>query len=399
MCRRGTIRAALLLLAAAAAAACDLRPLSKFLDGAGPDALPADTGHDLPAADLLGPDAGPGCPGPPFGQIVDPGNTGGHYSAIAASPTGGVHISHHREKPAHGALHSWRATPGAPWQTETISSEGEVGSYSSIGLAPDGTIHVVFRDLTAATLVHATLSPGGTWQTQPLADTADDASDLAVGSAGSLHLVAYNAKNTEVVYLQRDPAGTWQPAVTLETDVSTWRRQPAVGISQTGVVHVCFGNGKGELVHRQGQPGSFSPAEVLDTGLQEIGADLAVAPDGKAHVIYNDEAAGVIKYVAQGTAGFDTPQELGTLSAIAKSYFGTHAAIAASDNGDLWVVYGDAQSALTVLRHTQDGWEPPLRPGFCCGSNLSAAVDPQGVLHIAHWQPSSDELRYTRICP
>lgn len=393
-----TITLALLL---ATLPACDLRPLTAGFDAGARSDGPR---VDGPAADLpdfgAWPDASAGvCPGPPSSRSPDP-TPGGRGTSIAVDPkTGAIHVGQHAGEPAYDARYSLGDKGGA-WASETIHSAGRVGEEISLVLTPDGTAHAVFNDLDNTTLLHG-VRGAGSWTVKPISGTRHGANDLAVDASGQLHLVATGTKSYTLIY-RRYSGGAWQPEVLLSTKMLSAIRKPAVAVDSAGTIHVAHGTSDDALNYLSGSTsGSFGTPVVLATGVEDVGAAMALDAKGRAHVIYNDELNKLLMYTAQQSAGglFSTPVTLGKLANMALTYFGNYADLV-HHAGTLWAVYAGEKNVLSLRRTTATGsWQPAQTLTFCCSSMISAAAAPDGALQIAHWDVAANRLRVTKVCP
>ena len=377
-----------------------------------------ETDADLGPADLAGADgdgqpdaAPPECPAPGDvkSETVDTLHEPGAYSSIAVDGAGAIHVSYYAAGPTpgpmggewHDARYSvWR---GGAWQSEDIYTPGVVGGYTALGLDPTGKVHVVFYDWGQRDLIHAWRESQGWKPAAPLSTTYNDGwgNDLAVDPSGTVHVITFKGAEGQIDgewhYLRR-VATKWDAPVVLHAPAGGQGPKSGIAVDDKGTVHVSFCDHNGELRHRSGTAGSFTPALILDTGLGELCAsDIALDSDGQAQISYHDSASKTLKLVGQSGGTFGAPVTLDSSGDV-----GRNNAVAAGPSGDLWVAYYDATNLdLKVIRRQAGSWGQPKTVDSAgeVGRYVSAAVGPGGELHASHYDMGNKALRHTRVCP
>jgi hypothetical protein len=350
----------------------------------------------------------PTCPGPVVSEDIDTFHDPGEHTSIAVDSKGDLHISNLGAGEPFDLLGNggwWDARysvrRSGTWQSEDIATSGVVGSFSAIGVAPSGEVHVVFykdgdrdliyshRDATGWKLPQAILSDGdGGW-----------GNDLAVDDSGTVHAVTFSRPSSgqdQVAYLRRVGAA-WEAAVVVEASAFDSGPKSGLAVQPDGTVHLSLQDASGKLKYRRGKDGVFQAAQILDSGLGAGATDIAVDGTGDAQIAYYDGTAKVLKFIGQQSGIFGAPMTLDSSGVV-----GSYHAIAASAGGDLWIAYYDfTNQDLRVIRRQGGSWGPPQTVDSAghVGRYCSAALGSDGALHVAHWNVTTRALRHTRVCP
>ncbi|HSN29468.1 MAG TPA: MYXO-CTERM sorting domain-containing protein [Kofleriaceae bacterium] len=360
----------------------------------------------------------------------------GPYSDVATGGDGSVWVSAYAS--SHGDLCVANATqggriPDTAWEWVDgvpdgpvvvpgsqirggIEDDGDdIGMYTSIQVAPDGTPMVSYFDRTHASLKFAA-KVGGTWQTHIVdaGTSVDDVSGMQVGMYTSLTLrtddgrpgIAYLAhvadagggSHAEVRY-----AAAQVPVPTSSADWQTWVVDTAP-IPDTGsggsdtniyplpeglglfvesardprnnapvVVYYDRTNGDLKLSRFDPQTGQFATPKVLDGTMGDDGWSPTVAVDdqGVAHVAYVDATSDDLKYIVdQPTSANPTAPEIiddgyrivgQTVDGLPKPEFhfvGDDAGIVLPPGNQPYVVYQDSttQELLLATRDAMGNW-------------------------------------------
>ncbi|MBV8758867.1 MAG: MYXO-CTERM sorting domain-containing protein [Deltaproteobacteria bacterium] len=364
---------------------------------------------------------------------IPPGRIG-PYSDIATGADGSMWVSAYAS--SHGDLCVAKANggriPDVDWEWVDGVPEGpvvvpgsqirggieddgdDIGMYTSIQVAPDGTPMVSYFDRTHASLKFAA-KVGGTWQMHVVdAGTSfDDASGTQVGMYTSLTLrtddgrpgIAYlahvpdnNGGHAEVRY-----AAAQVPVPTSSADWQTWVVDTApipntgTGSADTNIYPLPEGlglfiesardprnnapvvvyydrtNGDLKLSRFDPQTGQFATPKVLDGTMGDDGWSPTVAVDdqGVAHVAYVDATADDLKYVVDqpNSATAPTPEIIDdgyrivgqTVDGLPKPEFhfvGDDAGIVLPPGSQPYVVYQDSttQEMLLASRDSMGTW-------------------------------------------
>jgi hypothetical protein len=203
-----------------------------------------------------------------------------------------------------------------PWSLPTpVWSSSGVSSFAALAVGEDGYLHLAWEVRTSdnSEILYATKPPGGSWSSpenvsgsvrnsrRPGLAVAGDGSPQVVwqGEAGgSLHL--YHAA--------RGPDGSWSSAADISEDVLSATRSAVVAARDGSLYAAWVGNGSGagDILFAGRPPGgSWTPAVNISSS-DGVSADpaLALAPDGAAHVVWDDNTPGSnhIFYASPSTA-------------------------------------------------------------------------------------------------
>jgi MYXO-CTERM domain-containing protein len=363
----------------------------------------------------------------------------GPYSDVATAPDGSIWVSAYAQ--SHGDLvvthatggripnESWEWVDGVPDGPVVvpnsqirggIADDGpDVGMYTSIAVAPDGTPMVTYFDRDNSSLKFAA-KVNGTWQTH-VVDTGNgsvDAGGAAVGMYTSLSLrgddgrpgVAYLAHvgdamggHAEVRY-----AAAQVPFPTSSADWQTWvvdtAPLPVVDANNPNIYPLPEGlglfidsardprnqapvvayydrtNGDLKLARFNPQTGQFDAPKVLDGTMGDDGWSPTVTVDaaGVAHVAYVDATTDDLKYLTDEQNA--TPEIIDdgyrivgqTVDGLPKPEFhfvGDDAGIVLPAGQQPYVVYQDSTTQELLLAQRQPN-------GMWMRSSIAGATDP-----------------------
>ena len=175
--------------------------------------------------------------------------------------------------------------PAAGWNTEIVcDGEGDDVYAEALGIAPDGTIHAVYRYWRTRTIEHA-------WR------NAD----------GGIH-VSHSGYKTDTVlldnlrpmYSYKAPGGAWESEQVSTVD-SGWAdidygRNSSIATDSTGKVHLTFGRegkpipftlGKVNYASVEAGGGTINDATGISTSVTDtVQNDIIIGPDGTIHIFF-----------------------------------------------------------------------------------------------------------------
>lgn len=339
-------------------------------------------------------------PGQIFSADVDDHHEPGRHTALVVEPSGVIHIAHYAAGPTPnmfgvGGYHDARYSryQNGSWISEDIYEPGVIGGEMAMGVDASGTVHVVFYDYQEKDLLYCqgTL---GKWQSPKRIASAGLvgwANDLVVDSQGDLHLVTVSGDQEALLYLRREQ-GIWQtPSVLAKV---AYGYQAGLAQDAGGKLHASIIS-DGSLKHVHGDPTAFNQVEALESGLKEATSDIATSFPNDVHIAYRD-ASDALAYRERVGDVWSEKRVLDATSVLSQDI-----AIVASETGDIWVVYHDEdQGTLRLSRRKGGIWSPSeaIDTAGHVGGFPSAALGPQGALHIAHYNQDNRALRYTRVC-
>lgn len=285
----------------------------------------------------------------------------GEYSDIAASPDGSLWVSayHHRygdlvvaQVPPQGGRipnEAWQwvdGVPDGPVEVPQSPVRGgvrakgpDVGMYTSIAVAPDGTVMVTYFDRDTGSLKFAALV-GGVWQSHTI-----EAGTGALGETGAL-VGMYTSLS-----LRTDDGRPGVAYLAHVADTTTGQRAEVRFAAAQVAVPTSPADWMFWVVDSAPLPAEDPNSPDIYPLPEGLGlfVDLARAPNQAPVVAYYDRAGGQLK-----VSKFD----------LTTGQFGSPTVLDGGGNVDA-------------------GWSP------------SVAVDAQGVVHLAYVDSSNDDLVYT----
>ncbi len=187
-------------------------------------------------------------------------------SAIAVDPDGVAHVIWG----AYGLMYASNAS--GDWTWEAVPAGGR-GEGSSMQVDADGALHVATADAaglddrTDDRLLYLTLPAGGEWAVEEVdVDMywergrlmAGERPSLGLGPDGRVHVAYHDATHADLVWAVRGPEGGWTKTVLYDEGATGY--EPSLAIDSAGVVHVAFVDDASLEVRRI----SFQPDGVDD---------------------------------------------------------------------------------------------------------------------------------------
>lgn len=297
---------------------------------------------------------------------------------------------------------------GASWNIELLAAgeDAAMGAWLAAAAAPDGTMHVAFRNDKDVNVGHIEGQPGDWRASLPLPRGEDRGRglSLALDLAGN-PWIAYRNETTAALEVVHRSGGTW----ILETVDSQGNTgfHPSIAADLGGRMGVAYQDGTdGRLRYAQSSGVSTWTAVTVDTGADgAVGAFAALAIRAGANedlflaiprILYLDEAANTMRY-AEPTSGI----VLWQTEVVDPGLFGgADSCIAVADDGSVWAAFLDASTLdLKIGRRRAGRWrvwtEDPLG---ATGFAPSCAVDRQGRLHVAYARRDRGQILY-RLVP
>lgn len=152
----------------------------------------------------------------------------------------------------------------------------------SAAVAPDGTVHVVYG---GNDLRHA-WNDGTGWRTEVLDATLrrEMEPSLAIDAQGHLHVAYTDSARAQVLH-GTDAAGAFAATVVAMAASEPLALTTAVAVAPSGAVHVAWRDAQGLSVASNGA-GTFAALRVASDPSNTSDFDLAVDPEGRAHLVY-----------------------------------------------------------------------------------------------------------------
>lgn len=338
-----------------------------------------------------------------------------HGDLVVAKATGAGRIPDEAWEWVDGVPDGPVVVPGSKIRGGIDDAGPDVGMYTSIQVAPDGTPMVTYFDRDSATLKFAA-KVGGTWQIHAV-DAAAPESAEKIGMYTSLTLrsddgrpgVAYtahvgdeNGGHAEVRYAAAQvavptTAADWQtwvvdtaplPAVDPDNpDIYPLPEGLGLFVESARdprnqapvVVYYDRGNGDLKLARFNTSTGQFDAAKVLDGTMGDDGWSPSVSVDasGVAHVVYVDATSDDLKYITDDGASPEIVDDgyriVGTtvdnLPKPEYHFVGDDAGIVMPDGQPPFVLYQDATTQELLLSTRMDN-------GMWNRMSIAGATDP-----------------------
>jgi hypothetical protein len=290
-----------------------------------------------PAANMLPASAGPVPAAPEDWTVTEVVSTESTdyswYQSVAVGPDGAVHVAWQDYTDYGGSgtdsdILYKKFVPGSGWTAaEVVSTESTQDSFDPfVGVGSDGVVHIAWADLTdfdgAGTdwdIFYKRFEPGSGWTTTEVVSTVSTASStwpfLAVGPDDKVHITwmddtDYDGAGTDqdIFYRSFVPGYGWTATEVVSTESGLDSEFASVAVSPDGKVHVAWQDwtdydGAGadwDIFYKRFEPGSgWTLTEVVSTESTDGSYNpiLAVSPDGKAHIVWED----VTDYDGAGT--------------------------------------------------------------------------------------------------
>ena len=245
--------------------------------------------------------------GPPVYTGVKAGDT----NAGVVDKAGTVHLlfsfnTSTEERMGVSYIYYAHGDPNTGWTTEIVyDGEGSDVYAETLGIAPDGTIHAVYR--YGRTIYHARRNSDGTWNSEVLNDDeAGPVGEMAFDADGGIHVSHSGYKtdtllldNLRPMYSYKAPGGSWTtkqiPYGGGWADVN-YGRSSSIATDSTGKAHLAFGKEGnvlpftlGKIYYSSIEAGGGTVKEATDISSSVTGTvenDLVISPDGTIHVVF-----------------------------------------------------------------------------------------------------------------
>lgn len=324
-----------------------------------------------------------GNPNAARGGRIEPGPDVGKHTSIAVDAMGSVHVAYYDGE--LGALKYANFTGGL-WKTVVVDDEGDSGWYTSIAIAPDGTPSIAY------------MMADGPIPANPMAHSA-----LKLAAARSNLPVAPGDWSTVVVDSQPRPpqvcgGGCPRDQACVDLGGGPACQPTTVGCGGCTSGQACVMTATSAACHDRI---STVPLDDLIEGTG-LFASLAFDASGRPLIAYYDRIAGDLRLAeGDGAAGF-TLRTLDGDDMMTPSDVGQHASIAVAPGGVIAIAYFDASRDDLVYYElpggtreiVDDGVTPPdLR---LVGADASLLFDEAGRPAIAYQDPTNLDLLYAR---
>ena len=292
----------------------------------------------------------------------------GYYGGdigIVTGPDGALHMTweNYRYDDGDDTITYMRRDVGGTWsEVEEVPHQKDWPSAEQpdIGLGPDGTVHVVYKDWlgpgTQKTIQHVIRLPTGVWtSTQQVTPIEGDYNlpMLAVDDAGTAHLI-YTELYTdhyEFYYAHTNTEGVWSMPMNMGVSPTPWNSVEQLTSGVNGTIHLVWVEMDVSTIPRKcavkysgkvRSGGWTLPATIA----KHCASQVSVAADnyGRAHVVWNSDDK--FWYAYQNPDGYFTyPSVLDDseihhwgegLSIAVDGLSGRHVAWDSLNDGNIW---------------------------------------------------------------
>ncbi|MFN0150390.1 MAG: T9SS type A sorting domain-containing protein [bacterium] len=260
--------------------------------------------------------------GPDMNLSQTPGNS--TYPAVAAAPSGAVHVVWMEQGAGVAVLHRVRDAVTNAWGvTETVVSGNDVIGYPAAAVDAAGVLHVVWvdaRDGSQAIFARARLE-SGTWGSESRVSPAGvNAQEPAVAASvdGMIHVAWHDTRvsllNREVYLQSKSASDSWDPSGASDYRVSSasaHSTRPSLLADALGNLHVLWKDrrdGNAEIYYRAWRnpalTGVLWPSDGWDDALDALGgASANISAPIAARVFPNPVRDGALGAIDIARAG------------------------------------------------------------------------------------------------
>ncbi len=299
--------------------------------------------------------------------------------AVDADKT--VHVAYH-EGTAHDLIYAVKPVAGT-FAFTTLDSTGTVGLSPAMTVAPDGNVHITYRD-SSYNQKHVYQASG--WQGPDIVATgARKKSGIEVAHNGEVFIFYEGASYT--LTLLRGTPGAWRDPVVLDNDIDTgWGNSFRVTRDRRGIHFVYM-----EVYEKKVKYGAIYPGgELVDSISAYAGSmqtpDFAVGPDGTVHIVYRVAWWNDIYYVTQQSGKWTNT----LLEAEA-----SNSRIRVDASGKLHFLY--AKDGLVKYRTAEDGVWSATEDAVAAGSAPAFELNPAGEPGFVHLAGSYSNYTVTYV--
>ena len=276
------------------------------------------------------------------------------------------------------------------WHVETVDDTGNAGHHSSLAIAPNGTVYVLYQDDDGTSIRLATRF-GGSWSLGDVAGPGLISGDtnLALDVQGNLHVSYYDVERGHVQYGMRAASGG--PWNTTEVDLGSSDGYNRLALDPLGTPHIAYTTYSNTLRYAH-LAGSVWVREDVDPS--KPGAEyesLVIDRNGNPHIAYYGN--GRLRYATRPGAAW-------VVEVVdARDFVGQFVGLALDSRGQPYISYYDNPNATLWYAHkTPSGWFRSVVDDVGNpGRGTSVAVGTDDRPRIAYYAQYLGELRYAEL--
>jgi hypothetical protein len=238
----------------------------------------------------------------------------GQYCSLAFDGAGVPHISYYDSR-TFDLRHAWQA--GAVWMSEAVDTVGIVGLWTSIAYDPsDDTLNISYYDADPnrkdLKVAMRTSAAAGAWARQTVDWVGDvgSYSSIAIDPDGDVHISYYDTTNRDLKHAEQ-VAGVW----TLNTidavgaEVENTGKYSGIAFDVDGEPHISYYDltlANKNLKHAWRAGGAWSREIVDAVGTVGEYSSIALDTGGVLHISYYDTTNGDLKHAWLDGGGWST---------------------------------------------------------------------------------------------
>ncbi len=278
-----------------------------------------------------------------------------------------------------------------------VPDTGSVGPMLSIAVDNASRLHVIYGANGQGGLMHA-VRDGANWTVETI-DATTDCTELsaAIDASDRIHIVCVvvdfvNGVSDKLQYIHQTSVGWDQTTATTSGSLEVF---PSIAVDHLATPHIVYNDDHAGLVHIRLANGSWVTEPIDPTSGNRKGTSLAADSQGKLHLSYWGEPAG-IRYGVR-----DTTWTLESVEADSQSMYGITTSIRATATAQPRVAYSrSANKRVNLMLAARDtAWHAEVVQdiaGETGGPTL--ALDGANNARVCHWVADLAPNRYYVVC-
>jgi len=173
----------------------------------------------------------------------------GKYASIAVDAGGQAHMAYlhaNQSQLTYARCSSYAEASSISCQASTnLASMTDGGDQTtSIDVAPDGTVHILYYQYSTLSLKHVYGTSSTTWTTETVDNTSSSNvgqyADLSISADGTLHAAYYDVTNQILLYKQKPNGGSWSSPITVDATTGVGQYVSMQLDETTGTIHISY---------------------------------------------------------------------------------------------------------------------------------------------------------------
>lgn len=280
-----------------------------------------------------------------------------------------------------------------------LSNDVQSSQAPDVAVAPNGTIHAVWTDITTHRMLYSSRAVGGSWSTPEVVATYADITAfmdgdivVAVGPDGTVHILYADdtSGSSELFHRSKPLGGAWSSPVNITQAPGHRSEFPSLAVSPDGTLHASWieTQPRDTFYASKTPDGSWvTPVDISNNTTTEYPTRLGVGPDNSVHVVSAQEDGGPglqnIYYYTKPAGGTFSAGENLTGTANVGRGLGT---VLVTGDGTVHVVYSEGSTGeiMYMNKPVCGSWSTPVNLSNNAGSSFAPALgsDGCGNLHL-----------------